>query len=179
MDENIKGLRPSMSEACRAMCFDCTANFADKRRDCMIVNCPLYQRMPYRKNANIRYDWIFGKWNRQLIVQAEELGITDPKEFAMHKWGKNGKIRIPMSKLFRAKCFRCCADYYQGKLEKGRVDCGVASCPIYYWTPYRQQLPNYDWMFELDYTRKHRLALSALGYTKEEYVHHLLEEKDI
>lgn len=179
MDEEIKGWRPPMGEACKAMCFDCTSNFGDGRRDCLVKGCPLYQRMPYRKSKDIRYDWLFGKWNRGLIVQAEQLGITDPKKFAMHKWGKNGRIRIPMSQLFRAKCFRCCADYDQGGAEKGRVDCGILDCPIYYWTPYRQQFPDYSWMFELDYTRKHRLALAALGYSQEEYVYHLLELRDM
>jgi hypothetical protein len=179
MTDETKCYRPSMSEACRAKCFDCTSNFGDGRRDCRNRRCPIYQRMPYRKSNDISYDWVFSKWNRGLIVQAEELGITDPREFAMHKWGKNGKIRIPMSKLFRAKCFACCADYYQPGNEKGRVDCGVPGCPIYYWTPYRTHIPNYDWMFDLDYSKKHRLAIQALGYDRDTYLYHALELKDI
>jgi hypothetical protein len=135
--------------------------------------------MPYRKSNAIIYDWVFGKWNKGLIVQAEELGITDPKEFAMHKWGSSGKIRIPMSKIFRAKCFDCNAGYHQPGNEKGRVDCGVPGCSLYYWTPYRMNLPDYSWMFDLDYTKKHRIAVQALGLTQDEYVYRLLEARDI
>lgn len=179
MNEDIKGYRPSMSEACRAKCFDCMDNFGDGRRDCRVYACPLYTRMPFRKTNRIDYSWVFGRWARNNIVLAEELGTTDPRKFAMLKWGKNGKIRIPMSKMIRAKCFGCNGDYIQPGLEKGRVDCGVPDCPLYFWTPYRSQFPCYDWMFNLDHTKKHRIAMLALRLTQDEYVYRLLEARDL
>jgi len=179
MNEDIRGYRPSMTEACKAKCFDCTGNFADGRRDCKVHRCPLYSRMPYRKGNAVDYSWIFGSWSRGLVKEAEALKITNPREFALKKWGRDGKIRIPLRKVFRAKCFDCCADYWQPGIEKGRVDCGVLDCPLYYWAPYRTHVPEYDWMFDLDYSKKHRLAILALGYTKDEYLRHVLVEKDI
>ena len=181
--------RPSMSEACKAKCFDCTANFADGRRDCLVKDCPVYIRMPYRRTNGINFDWVFGRWSRSITAEAEKLGITNPLEFAKHKWGSSllvvgsvllsGKIKIPISKIIRAKCFRCSANFIQPGPEKGRVDCNVTSCPFYYWTPYRSHEPDLSWMFDLDYTKKHRLAISALGYDQETYLHHLLELKDL
>lgn len=172
--------RPSMAEACKAKCFDCTANFADGRRNCEINDCPLYLRMPYKRGARPNFRWIFGKWNRGLLVKAAELGLeNEPRKFVRKIYYRDGKVRIPMSQLFRAKCFRCCGDYWQPGTEKGRVECEITSCPLYFWTPYRELAPSYEWMFNFDHTKKHRLAIAALGLTQEEYVDRLLVQKDL
>jgi len=172
--------RPSMSEACRAKCFDCTNNFADGRYDCKIKGCPLYIRMPYRKGTNPNFEWFFGKWNRSMIMKATEMGLeNDPNTFVRNIYYRNGKYRIPMRQIIRAKCFRCCGDYWQPGSEKGRVDCAIVNCPLYFWTPYRESVPNYSWMFEFDHTKKHRLAIAALGLSQEKYIDRLLVQKDL
>ena len=163
------GPRPSVTEAMRAMCFECTCDFADSRRDCGVRSCPLYSRMPYRKKKPI-WDWVFGLWTKRHRLAAEAKGMT-ACEYAEHMWKKGpGKYRVPPSQMMRAKCFRCMADFNPGGGEKGRVDCEIHDCPIYFWMPYRQGDVDLMWLFENGYTNKHRRRLDAEGLTEEEYI---------
>jgi len=63
--------------------------------------------------------------------------------------------------------------------EAGRIECSIRDCPLYWWTPYREQLPDYSWFFESDHTKKHRLAISALGISEDEYIRRLLVERSL
>jgi len=223
-----KGARPSMPEAIKAKCFDCTAQFFDGRRDCEINGCPLHPRMPYRDRPS-NLDWLWGVWSEKHRGQLAKLGVTAQEYIKNvlivgHTAKGLPKYKIPMGDMIRAKCFRCCYDYSQEtvtlfplrtvsyrnknnkkvtrRLEKaegpfatiksvkhkiiissggeaGRIECSIRDCPLYYWTPYRRQLPSYDWMFESDHTKKHRLAVAALGISEEEYVQRLLVEKSL
>lgn len=38
---------------------------------------------------------------------------------------------ITLGQAVKAKCFDCCGYY-----EDGKVDCGVADCPLYPWMPF-------------------------------------------
>lgn len=181
----IIDVRPSMSEACRAKCFECTVDFADGHVDCHHYSCPMYQRMPYRRNQP-DYSWLFGTWSKRYRIEATRMGLLDnPLEYARRKFSKTGlvkDIRVPMSSMIRAKCFRCCGDYDQARGEKGRIVCGagpIKSCPIHYWTPYRNQVADLAWMFELEHTSKHRRAIAALGIDHKTYIQQLLIERSL
>ncbi len=51
----------------------------------------------------------------------------------------DGKF-IGKARAILAKCFECCNGY-----ADGRTDCGVESCPLYPYMPYRKKhLPVYD-----------------------------------
>jgi hypothetical protein len=43
-------------------------------------------------------------------------------------------------KAVQAKCLECI-----GYPADGRVDCQVATCPLYYWQPYRELDPDVSW----------------------------------
>lgn len=219
LNSDIKGPRPSMTEAIKAKCFDCTAQFHDGRRDCYIQKCPLHSRMPYRLIPS-NFDWLWGQWSSKHRKQLKKLGLT-ADEYIKNIITQGRKYKISMSDMIRAKCFRCCGDYSQetvtlrqvrniksmenGKVvvrpelirgdvaiikgitykiivnnnEAGRIECGIRDCPLYWWTPYRTQLPDYSWLFDSEYTKRHRLAISALGISEEEYVQRLLVEKSL
>lgn len=46
----MKGERLTRKEAILAKCYDCMGEYYDGKIDCGLVECPLYQYMPYRKN---------------------------------------------------------------------------------------------------------------------------------
>jgi hypothetical protein len=81
------------------------------------------------------------------------------EQYLLDKLGT--KLRPGYSAMFRAKCFRCNGNYVGGVK---REDCGIETCEIYYWMPYRKGLPILDWMFDLDYTDKHRVTATVEGY---------------
>lgn len=222
-----KDPRPSMTEAVRATCFDCTAMFYDGRRDCLRPHCPLHPRMPYRTTPS-NLSWLWGTWSEKHRNKLPKLNMTaDEYIHTVITVGKlaNGapKYKISFNDMIRAKCFWCCGDYNQGGVdlvplkqvsvrvkgkkkpivrtekakgpfaiikrtkhkiiidngEAGKIECGIRECPLYWWTPYRKQSPLYSWMFENDYTKKHRLAISALRITEDEYIHRALVEKSL
>jgi hypothetical protein len=158
-----------VTEALRAKCFDCTCDFADGRRDCKVRDCPVYPRMPYRKMKPV-WDWIFGAWTKRHRLAANAKGMT-ACEYAEMKWKKGpGKYRVPPSEIMRAKCFRCMADCNQGGGERGKFDCEINACPIYFWMPFREGDVDLSWLFENAYTNKHRRRMDAEGLTEEEYI---------
>ena len=217
-----------MTEAIKAKCFDCTAQFYDGRRDCRIRKCPLHSRMPYR-NMPSNLDWLWGVWSEKHRNALIKLGMT-AQEYIENVLivGTTSKglpkYKIPMGDMIRAKCFRCCCDYSQEtvallplrtvtyrnkknkkvtrRLEKaegpfaiikgvkhkiiissggeaGRIECNIRDCPLYWWTPYREHLPNYNWLFESEHTKKHRLTMAALNIDEDEYVRRLLVERSL
>ena len=50
-----------------------------------------------------------------------------------------GKPKLKAAVLW--KCYECCGYY-----EDGREDCGISSCSLYHWMPYRKQEPDYFWV---------------------------------
>jgi len=167
LDDRKKDPRVGRAECIRGKCFDCTAGFADGRYDCEHFDCPAYVRMPYRRGVP-RISWMLGAWSSKYRNRCEAHGMSIV-EYVQTFMIRNGRIIIPTPDIMRAKCFRCCADYRQGN-EKGRVDCGVVGCPYYFYTPYRTERPNYDWLFDSGHTRKHVNKKILLGISREEYV---------
>lgn len=178
--------RPRMSEAIRAKCCECSANYDDGHYDCKVNQCPLYSRMPYRKLIP-NFSWIFGKYREHHTNKAAKSGISHEEYISLCVKSYLTKIqsskisKITLSQMIRAKCFDCCSDYNSGSTEKGRIECGfhtkgMRDCPLYYWTPYRTAKPNYDWMFDLNYTRKHRTIINATGMTRNDYIRRVLVE---
>lgn len=49
----IAGERLTQRQAILAKCFECTNGFADGRRDCLVMTCPLHPFMPYREKDNV------------------------------------------------------------------------------------------------------------------------------
>lgn len=40
----------------------------------------------------------------------------------------------------KAKCHECC-----GYWADGKHDCGITTCPLYSWMPYKAQEPSLEW----------------------------------
>lgn len=156
------GYRPSSKEALKALCCECCGNYLDGRQDCQVVTCPIYSRHPYRL-LTPNYDWILGNAfnGRHYREKIEELGIGVNEFVSKYLLKSSGKLSINM--IMRAKCYWCCGDFRQGMQ---REDCNIPECPIYYWMPYREQEPNYDWMFDLSYSKKHTMAASMNGFIR-------------
>jgi hypothetical protein len=150
------GYRITRSEALKAFCCECTGNYGDGRNDCEHQHCEFYSKHRYRK-LQPNYDWVFKPWAQHELKQMS-LGMTK-QEYLYHKYGN--PIRISISHIFKAMCFRCNA-YFQGGAK--REDCGNVDCPIYYWMPYRQGIPTLNWMFDLDYSDKHNQRAIIEGY---------------
>jgi hypothetical protein len=123
--------------------------------------------MPYRKGEP-NLIWIFGRWAKHEIKR-RVLGLTQEQYLEQHIVKPNGRLRIGFNAMARAKCFRCMGDFDPGGGEKGRVDCCIRDCPIYYWMPYRKQDPVFDWIFDLSYTTTHRHRLTVEGLTRDAY----------
>lgn len=159
------GIRPPSPEALKAKCCECCASYGDGRYvDCEIRVCPLYHRMPYR-NLTPDYSWVFDKWTQSYRHQQLALGLTEQQFIEHHIIRPDGKINIGFTKLFRAKCYRCCGNFFDG-----RVDCKMVNCSLYYWMPYRKHEPTLDWMFDLPYTRKHNDKMIIENLTRSEYI---------
>jgi len=151
-----RGYRPPTNEALHALCCDCMGNYADGRRDCQHTHCPFYTKHRYRI-LQPTFEWFFGPWSNH-DIERRAIGLSQDDYLDM----KLGNPRKPTySMMFRAKCFSCCNNFRGGMT---REDCNIPSCPIYYWMPYRTGLPILDWMFDLDYTDKHRMNARAEGY---------------
>ena len=155
------GYRPPASEALHAFCCECLANYGDGRGDCLNFHCPFYMRHKFRANTPT-FDWVFdSKWAKHHV---KRLALGLDKEEYVKKYIYNGKPILGLVKSFRAKCFWCMAEF-----TDGRMDCCNRNCPIYFWMPYRELLPLYNWLFELDYTERHRKRAFVEGiYTKVE-----------
>ena len=54
----------------------------------------------------------------------------------------------------RAKCFDCCGD-----MIDGRMDCEVVDCALYLWQPYRKLAPDLNWRETGGHLQKNRRAL--------------------
>lgn len=159
------GVRPPTPEAVKALCCECCAEYADGRYvDCEIHGCPIYCKMPYRR-LEPDYMWIFGKWRSTHNKKRLALGLSKEDYINQYIIRPNGKNSLGYTALFRAKCYRCCGDF-----KDGRVDCEIPSCPIYYWMPYRELEPDLNWLFDLPYTRKHRDRMKFEKLTREEYI---------
>lgn len=173
--------RPSLVEAIKCKCCECNANYDDGRYDCKIRHCPLYARMPYRRLFP-DYSWVFGKFSRTHSIKCQASNITPEEylelclEYFLTKKLSPLIKRISLTQMIRAKCYDCCSNYVVGVGVKGRVECGLQNCSLYYWTPYRQENPSYNWMFDVPYTRKHRLAINALRMPRNEYIRRVLVE---
>jgi len=159
------GIRPPAPEALKAKCCECCAAYGDGRyTDCEVRLCPLYHRMPYRKTKP-NFSWVFGKWTRRHHQNRLALALTEEQYIQQHIIRPNGKIALGFTTLFRAKCYRCCNDFYDG-----RVDCNIPDCPIYYWMPYRRDIARLDWLFDLPYTRRHNERRVLENLTREQYI---------
>ena len=54
---------------------------------------------------------------------------------------KKPKARRPsLKEAVEHKCHSC-----QGEYVDGKKDCEVTSCSLYYWMPYREHMPDYNW----------------------------------
>jgi len=118
--------------------------------------------------------WLFGKWRKSYEQQRRALGLTQEEyinQFIIK--GKN-KFNIGYTAMFRAKCFRCMGNFYDG-----RADCDIPSCPIYYWMPYREKDPDLNWLFDLPYTRKHRDRCKFDKISREEYIAKYIAKGDV
>lgn len=144
------GYRPPASDTTKGKCCECMCNYADGRRDCEHINCPIYMRHQFRKLIP-KFDWVFdSKWARH---ELKRIQYELTKEEYIEKYIFNSTLNKPIltrSKMYRAKCFDCCNDF-----TEGRKDCNIRGCPLYYWMPYRTSLPLYNWMFDLSYTNRH------------------------
>ena len=159
------GIRPSAPEALKAKCCECCASYGDGRYlDCQVRSCPLYYRMPYRK-LEPDLSWVFGKWTRSHRNHRLALGLSEEEYIKQHIYGLRGKIKLGFPAVFRAKCYRCCNDFFDG-----RVDCNIRDCSLYYWMPYRKSTPKLDWIFDLPYTRKHNERRILENLSREEYI---------
>lgn len=171
------GIRPHISDVIKAKCFDCCGGYVDGYNDCKIKDCPLYIKMPYRHN-NPNYMWVFDKWSS---IHREKIKILNiSKEEYIYKYiikdNNVNKINIGNVKLFRAKCFRC----YNNFIDK-RQDCLINECPLYYWMPYREpeNIPDLNWMFDLKYSRKHRVRRALEGLSREKYLEKYFSKKKL
>lgn len=165
------GIRPSIIEAIRAKCCECLGNYGDgKYQDCEIVSCPLY----IKRKFNIlqpNLDWIFGKWSINIKKQ-KALGYTQ-EQFINEFYKRENKLYIRNTSIIRAKCYRCCGDFHDK-----RQDCNIRNCSLYYWMPYRTQLPEYDWIFDLNYTKKHSFKRRIEQLSREEYINKYIDKKN-
>lgn len=157
--------RPPLPEAFKAKCCECCAYYSDGRwSDCQINGCPMYFHMPYRQ-GNPDYSWVFGKWTSKYKKQQLALGLTEEQFIKQHIIKPNGKPSIGRVAMIRAKCYRCNCDFVDR-----RQDCQIPNCTIYYWMPYREMEPNFDWIFNSPYTKKHNIRRMAEGLTRDEYL---------
>lgn len=166
-------IRPRATEAERAACCECLNQYIEGKRDCQIIDCPLYIHQPWRKHAP-NLEWIFGQWQRNMISRWQASGLSKEK-FIQTEIIKNKKsIRLSRRQIFKAKCFRCIGEYSNPKELR---DCRIRDCPLYYWMPYRQLEPDYNWIFDSKYTSVHRTRLISEGLSRQEYIKKYLGTK--
>lgn len=53
----------SPEEAILAMCYECTLQYSDGAKDCLIQSCPLHQHMPYNKTIETDRDIYKSKYS--------------------------------------------------------------------------------------------------------------------
>lgn len=159
------GIRPSAPEALKAKCCECCASYLDGRFiDCQTMSCPLYIRMPYRSHEP-DLNWVFGKWTRRYRDHRLAINISKTDYINKYIYKESGKLNLGYPHLFRAKCYRCCGDFLDG-----RVDCNLRECSLYYWMPYRKETPKFNWIFDLPYTNRHKMRLLAENLTRNQYI---------
>lgn len=170
--------RPTRSEALKAKCCECSANYDDGKRDCVHQQCPIYLRMPYAKHPP-KFDWILKNAAMKRYVEKFKQSGMDFDDYVNSKIYnyETSKLLIPMPRLVRAKCFDCCNNFNQSGSEKGRIDCEIRSCSLYYWQPYRKMKPLYNWFFVLSYTRRHVDYLIMHNISKKDYLKKILKRK--
>ena len=117
--------RPSLPEVFKAKCCECCAYYSDARYlDCGIRDCPMYFHMPYRKSQP-DYSWVFGKWTSKHSKARLALGLSEAEYITRHIIKPNGKPTIGRIAMIRAKCYRCCGDF-----ADGRIDCDIPGCTL-------------------------------------------------
>jgi len=177
------GRRPSSTLAIKSMCCDCRAEYSDGRQvDCKVASCPLYKKMPYR-SMTPDYSWLFGEYTTKHRANLEKLGMTKTAYIQSRRAKSKSWPGTP--DMFRAKCFRCCNNFDDRPLdlseeEKGGRgwDCKMTNCPIYYWMPYRELVPTYDWIVDLSCNKSHETNMIINCMTREEYIDSILGEDD-
>jgi hypothetical protein len=161
------GIRPPSSDAIRAKCCECRAGYADGRSfDCKVCKCPLYPKSKTRR-LKPDFSWVFSKWRRSHEEKRQSLGLTQEQYIKKFVVKSNGKCSFGNPTLFRAKCYECCNNFVDG-----RVDCCMFDCSLYYWMPYREQehIPDLNWLFDVQYTNKHRNRRIIENLSREEYI---------
>lgn len=159
------GVRPPASDAVKALCCDCLGHYSDGRYvDCEIRKCPFYIRMRHRKLAP-DLSWVFGKWSKSHEFRRFEMRLSETEYINRMIIRPDGKFNIGFPAMFRAKCFDCYNDFVDG-----RQDCEICTCPIYYWMPYRELLPDLNWLFDSPYTKKHRERAKWEQLSRPEYI---------
>jgi hypothetical protein len=73
-----------------------------------------------------------------------------------------GVAKPGRAEAMKAKCRDCMCDY-----TDGRKECGIRTCPLYPWTPYRKQTPDYTWCSDRTRQRLATLPLEPETATKE------------
>lgn len=160
------GFRPPKNDAVKGKCCECRANYGDERNaDCGARGCPLYPLGRHNKEIP-DYSWVFGKWSKTHETRRRAEGLTQEeyiKKYVVRSDGRRSKLGT--TSHYRAKCYSCCGDFHDG-----RADCEIQDCSIYYWMPYRDKKPTFDWIFDLNYTMRHKQAIVVEGCTREEYL---------
>lgn len=77
--------------------------------------------------------------HQQLIEEIEKNGTGSGGKTALLKYLRGETIH--RSAAVKAKCFECCGYY-----ADGRVDCGITTCPLYLYMPYRGKVATEDVM---------------------------------
>lgn len=154
-----RGYRPSNSDSILGFCSQCTCNYGDGYRDCKRITCPFYSKHRYRTLEPDTAGWLFKPWSNHEKNRLA-MGLTK-EQYIQHILST--KSRIPITWMRRAKCFACNLQF-QGGMPKS--DCGIPSCAIYYWMPFRTNLPTYDWMFQLRFPSRHRTRANSEGILK-------------
>jgi hypothetical protein len=172
--KHTKIYRPSITEAIKAFCCECLNNYADRRRDCENIKCPLYSRHQFRKKAP-DLNWVFDNWSKKHQNKIERLKISKAEYITNFVWNNN-KSKVGTRDPLRAKCYYCMNGYLQVG-EAGRIDCEITNCPIYFWMPYRKKEVCYNWMFDSTYTKKHERNRIILNVSRKEYIQILINKR--
>lgn len=62
----------SLSKLIEAKCYECMGYFADGAVDCLMADCPLYSRMPYRKGGVKKLRVVDQEKAREQMVKVHE-----------------------------------------------------------------------------------------------------------
>ena len=70
----------SCKQAMLAKCHECMGEYVDGRRDCEVLSCPWYSRMPYRR-AEPDLKWT--AFNPRRVGRVERKPLTDEQRTAL------------------------------------------------------------------------------------------------